>query len=229
MWYVLQTLTGKEESLVQMIKKIVSKDSYEDCFVAYYERIWRLKQQSIIHVERLFPGYVFILSDTPKELFLQLKKVPTMSKLMSDGGFTFLTLEKEEVVFLENMLGQNRIVQLSYIETDGNGRILSVAGPLKNYMAQVIKFQFKKRYVLIRLRMFGVEKTIVLGIVLNEDLKQEIDYGKAETPPELPEVYSTSFSDDIQSIAAGDCIKVITGTLENMSGVIYKIKKKQLK
>lgn len=46
---------------------------------------------------------------------------------------------------------------------------------------------------------------------------------------ELPEVYSTSLSNDIQSIAAGDCIKVITGTLENMSGVIYKIKKKTVK
>ena len=37
MWYVLQTLTGKEEELVRMIKKIVPCELYSDCFVAYYE------------------------------------------------------------------------------------------------------------------------------------------------------------------------------------------------
>ena len=68
MWYVLQTLTGKEEELVRMIKKIVTPDSYSDCFIAYYERIWRKQQQSIVHVERLFPGYAFIITVNPKEV-----------------------------------------------------------------------------------------------------------------------------------------------------------------
>ena len=80
MWYVLQTLTGKEDELVRMIKKMVSPDLYTDCYIAYYERVWRKQQESIVHVERLFPGYVFIISENPDEIFLQLKKVPAMSK-----------------------------------------------------------------------------------------------------------------------------------------------------
>ena len=69
MWYVLQTLTGKEDELVRMIKKMVSPDLYTDCFIAYYERVWRKQQESIVHVERLFPGYVFIISENPDEIF----------------------------------------------------------------------------------------------------------------------------------------------------------------
>ena len=38
MWYVLQTTTGQEEKLVQMIQELVAPELYEDCFVAYYER-----------------------------------------------------------------------------------------------------------------------------------------------------------------------------------------------
>lgn len=69
MWYVLQTTTGQEEKLVQMIQELVAPELYEDCFVAYYERVWRKQQQSVVHVERLFPGYVFVVTQNPEELF----------------------------------------------------------------------------------------------------------------------------------------------------------------
>ena len=99
MWYVLQTMTGREEELVHYIEEIVPKELYTDCFVAYYERVWRKQQESVVHVERLFPGYVFIVSDTPKELYLCLKKVPAMSKMIADGNFDFLSIEEEEEAF----------------------------------------------------------------------------------------------------------------------------------
>ncbi len=54
MWYVLQTITGREEELVHYIEEIVPKELYTDCFVAYYERVWRKQQESVVHVERLF-------------------------------------------------------------------------------------------------------------------------------------------------------------------------------
>ena len=123
MWYVLQTLTGKEDELVRMIKKMVSPDLYTDCFIAYYERVWRKQQESIVHVERLFPGYVFIISENPDEIFLQLKKVPAMSKMIADGEFTFLPIEQEEETFLDNMLRADHIVRLSYVAMDGKGRV----------------------------------------------------------------------------------------------------------
>ena len=82
MWYVLQTTTGQEEKLVQMIRELVAPELYEDCFVAYYERVWRKQQQSVVHVERLFPGYVFVVTQDPEELFLAKKS----SRYVKAGG-----------------------------------------------------------------------------------------------------------------------------------------------
>lgn len=225
MWYVLQTMTGKEEELVQMIQKIVPRHLYKDCFVAYYERVWRKQQKSYIHVERLFPGYVFILSDKPEEIFIKLKNVPAMSRLIADENFHFLSLEKEEEIFFDKMLGNHHIVQLSYVETNGNGRVYQIFGPLKNYVTQVVSYQFKKRYAIIRLKMLGEEKTVALGIILNEDIKQEIEYGKVETPLEMPAFYRVAQPEFIQPFTIGDQVVVKSGTFENMSGVIWKIKK----
>ena len=37
MWYVLQTTTGQEEKLVQMIQELVAPELYEDCFATVYK------------------------------------------------------------------------------------------------------------------------------------------------------------------------------------------------
>lgn len=225
MWYVLQTVTGKEEELVQMIKELVSPNLYTDCFVGYYERVWRRQQQSIIHVERLFPGYVFIISEYPAELYLELKHVPRMSRLITGDDFEFLPMEKEEEGFFEELLAGNRIVKLSYVETNGKERVYRATGPLKNYMGQVVKYQFKKRYALVRIRLLGNEKIIALGIILREDVQQEIAYGKVEIPLTMPEFYRLEMADPEESLSVGDHVKVISGTLEDMTGVVWKIKK----
>ncbi len=225
MWYVMQTMTGEEAELVQMIKTLVSPDSYKECFVAYYERVWRKQQESIIHVERLCPGYVFIISDTPWELYLELKRVPAMSKLIFAGEQGFLPLEKEEESFFQDLLANEKIVKLSYVETDGKGKVYRISGPLEKYTDRVLKYQFKKRYAIIRFKILGIEKTVALGIILREDVRQEIAYGKVEAPISTPEFYHIENLDSKQSLALGDHVKVISGTLENMSGVIWKIKK----
>lgn len=227
MWYVLQTITGKEQELVQMIHKIVPQEMYEDCFVAYYERIWRRQQQSIVHVERLFPGYVFVLTERPEKLFFQLKRVPAMSKIMIDGDFTFLTLEREEEEFLREMLGPEHIVHLSHVKTDGKGKAVQVSGPLKQYKDRIVKYQFKKRYAIIRLKLIGVEKTAVLGIILDEDIRQEIAFGKVEARVKVPHLYKLPIAHEsgINSYAIGDQIQVVSGALKSMSGMIWKIKK----
>ena len=138
MWYVLQTMTGREEELVHYIEEIVPKELYTDCFVAYYERVWRKQQE---------------------------------------------------------------------------------------YADSIVTAQYKKRYVIIRLKMMGSYKTVALGVILKEDIQQEIRYGKVETPLEMPEFYHAAQPEKDHGYAAGDHVSVISGSFENMSGVIWKVKK----
>lgn len=170
MWYVLQTTTGQEEKLVQMIQELVAPELYEDCFVAYYERVWRKQQQSVVHVERLFPGYVFVVTQNPEELFFQLKKVPAMSKLVAADRYEFLPIKKEEETFFYDIFDLEHVVRLSYVETDDQGQMKKIHGPVGKYANRVRKCCFKKRYLIMDIPMGGVEKTVALGIKLKEDL-----------------------------------------------------------
>ncbi len=225
MWYVIQTLTGREEEVVRMVKKILPQNTYAGCFVAYYERIWRKQQQSLVHVERLFPGYVFIETEDPEEVYRCLKGVPAMTKLVSDGMFTFLPLERGEEDFLRDLLGDAHIVRLSYVEKDSRGHVFRVSGPLKKYLGQVVRYQYKKRYALIGVQLLGETKLAALGILLREDVRQELQYGKVEAPSVMPGVYQAEQPEKDPGFAVGDRVTVTSGELEGMTGVIWKVKK----
>ena len=188
-WYVLQTKTGGEEKLVEMIQRMIPGKFYGECFVIYHEQLWRRQQQNFIHVKRAFPGYVFITSREPEALFFCLKKLPAMVKMMAHDDDFFLPVEAEEEAFLKQMMNEQHVIGLSYLETDGKGRILRAAGPIKSCISQIVRLKFGKRYALVRLRLLGREKEIFFGIVLKEDLKEELWYGKVEAPIRVPEKY----------------------------------------
>ena len=179
MWYVLQTRTGEEEKLEGLIKRMVPKDLYGECFVICQEQLWRRRQQNFVHVKRAFPGYVFITSKEPKALFFCLKQVPAMARMIVDDEFSFLFVEREEAEFLKEIMDESHVIRLSYMLTDGRGQIQKVSGPLKACADRIVTCRYGKRHVLVRLKLLGKEKTVLLGIVLKEDVDRGSRYEKA--------------------------------------------------
>ncbi len=189
LWYVLQTRTGEEEKLVGLIRRMVPGNLYGECFVIYQEQLWRRQEKNLVQVKRAFPGYVFITSKEPEALFFYLKQVPAMSKMMADDTYSFLFVEREEEEFLKQIMDENHIIGLSYLETDRKGKIRRVSGPLENCVSQIERCRLGKRHVLVRLKLLGKEKTVLLGIVLDEDICRELKFGKVEAPIQVPERY----------------------------------------
>ena len=73
MWYVIQTLGGKEEETADMIRKMVSSYYMEECFVPKRERMKKFHGSWNKVEEVLFHGYVFVISQRPEELYQELK------------------------------------------------------------------------------------------------------------------------------------------------------------
>lgn len=118
MWYVIQTITGKEQELVNTIKQVMiyERKKYQRCFVIYQECAYRVHGVPEFHIEPLFPSYVFAETDTPEEFFLELKRVPRMSKLLGTEG-CFWSIHKEEEIFLCDMLEES-MQETERIESD---------------------------------------------------------------------------------------------------------------
>ena len=166
MWYVIQTQTGGEEKLVELIEKMIPKEHYDECFCMNRECVRKMEKGYEIFLRPLFPAYIFVVTDHPKRLFLQLKRVPRLTRLLSDQEDSFFSVSEEEQIFLEN---EEHIVQRSLVEVDDEGMIVKAYGPVGRYRNAIVRQRLRKRYVCIEQDFWGKKRKIYLGIRLRED------------------------------------------------------------
>lgn len=181
MWYVIQTITGKEQELVDTIKQMMfgEKKIYEQCFVIYQESARRKYGKLEFHVEPIFPSYVFAETDMPEEFFLELKRVPRMSKLLGTDG-CFWNIHEEEKEFLCHMIEEGKreemslknkgyLIRPSLVEVDEEGQIIKADGFLGCYIDKIVKQRLRKRSVIIEIPFCGKKRRIRLGVRLEGD------------------------------------------------------------
>lgn len=186
LWYLLRTWTGREEEMAKEIRRTVPPNLYQECFVIRQERIWRKQQKSIVHVEPMFPGCVFLTCKESGPLFGRLEQVPSLAGLMAGGKLPIYPMMEEDADFLMKISGEDHLVRLSYVVKDGQGKICRVSDPLKACRTQVERYQFKKRYAMVRHRLWGEDQAIVLGIILKEDAGRELLHENMEVSAEIP-------------------------------------------
>ena len=230
LWYAIQTYTGKEEKLVEMIRRVVPETLFGECFVPYFEQLHCWHQQNQIRVLRIFPGYLFLSTDDIESLFQRLKTVPAMSKIMTTGAFEFTPLLDGEAEFLLRIMDADHIVRLTYAATDGKNHVSYLSGPLEMCRDHIQSYQFRKRYAQIRLNIAGQEKTARMGLILNDDVRRETAYGKVEAPVRTPEKYEIPVSKAAaDGLELGDQVAVIEGAFEGNTAVISQIKKDEVR
>ena len=168
MWYVIQTSTGEEEELITMIERIVPKGYYEECFCIRRERFRKIGGRDEIDLYPLFPAYVFVVTENPKRMFLELKRVPKLTKLLSDQQDSFFCVDEDEEMFLKSVQDEKHVVRRSLVEVDA-GRIIGAEGPVGVYFDRIVKQRLRKRYVWIEQEFLGRKRKVYLGIRLKED------------------------------------------------------------
>ena len=199
MWYVMQTITGKEQELADVIWRVLTgeRKKYERCFVLYQEYDRRSGGKLEACIEVLFPSYVFVETDAPEEFFLELKHIPKMSRLLGAEGF-FWSINKEEELFLQRMLEKSDagydgieeksnkknakkkqeksyFIRPSLVWTDETGEIKGANGILGEYLDKIVKQRLRKRSVVIEIPFCGKIRRMRLGIRLAGD---KDEYGK---------------------------------------------------
>lgn len=179
-WYVIQTKVNEEEKLVQMVETMLSKKEglYEECFVPKYDNIWKLQGMCLVDTEVLFPGYVFVITNQPEELYTELKQVPKFSKILGESGEreekNFVSLMPREQEFMENILDRkDHVAHRSIVRRDGRGMIVQAEGPLKHYVDRIVKVDYPHRKLLIEMDLFGQKRRVKFCFMGEEDCIKE--------------------------------------------------------
>ena len=173
MWYVIQTQTGGEEKLVELIEKMIPKEHYEECFCMIRECVKKTENGYQILKRPLFPAYIFVVTDHPERLFIELKRVPKLTKLLSDQEDTFYNVSEEEEIFLKNVQNEEHVVRRSLVQVDQEGTIVKAEGAVGVYLKNIVRQRLRKRYVCVEQEFLGEKRKIYLGIKLESDKEVE--------------------------------------------------------
>lgn len=174
MYYVMQVAPGKEAETELFIMKKISQDVFSSCFhlVRHEKKKFRGEWQD--RCEKLLPGYVFINSENVEELYLALKNVPMLTKLLGFGRDAITALTDQEAEWLETLIlvdqnGKiNGEVPLSRIELDEEDEIRFLSGPLQAMEGRIKRIHLHRRIAEVEVNFMGRKTLIHLGIDLVE-------------------------------------------------------------
>lgn len=166
----MQVAPGKEAETERYILERISDEYYSSCF--YPVRCVRKKFHGKWYdkCEKLLPGYVFIKSEDAYKLYLELKKVPMLTRLLGQDKEFVMALTEQETAWLEKIIpvALDGVVKaeipLSKVEVNEENEIQILCGPLKNMEGLVKKINLHKRIAEIEVKFMGRTTIIYLGI-----------------------------------------------------------------
>lgn len=168
MWCVVQVKTGTEEKIRQQIRTIISPKICQNCEIPYY--VCKKRYLGEWHKEEkiLFPGYVFLVTEEPEALLWELRKIPSITKLLRLEQ-EILSITEAEQKFLERLCGEEQKAEMSY-GIVVNDTIQIISGPLKGMEGLVRKIDRHKRFAWIEQMMFGEKRLIRVGLEIVEKI-----------------------------------------------------------
>ncbi len=187
LWYKLKTWYGGEEALVKEIRRTVPPYLYKEVFVIYNERNLRRQQRSMIELEPLFKGCVFLTCEGTESLFRRLDKIPAISRLIATGYLSMFPLMEQDARFLEAISGEDHVVHLSYVLREAVGSAYCrVYGPLEYLLDDIEKIRFSSRFAKTHKKLWGEDTVIPLGLLLDVDVGGKALYKGTEAVTEPP-------------------------------------------
>ena len=172
MWYVVQVKSGEEQEMKALLEAVKKPGAYSRCFTPLYEEVRRSAGKSQIYFRRLFPGYVFLEGDDPRQILESLREIPEFTKLLGvveeDGSKLFIPIAMEDEKFLDTLF-EDGIMHVSYIHLARTGRIDQIAGPLANYREHITKLEMRHRMAIVEAEMFGKKRRVRFGLWTDDD------------------------------------------------------------
>ena len=161
-WYLLSCRKQEEKKILTICKKKLPQSVADDIFILTFDRMRRY--EGTWHLERqlMFPGYVFLISGDPEQLYRSLKPVIGLTKLLKTGD-QIISLTESEIQFLLRFGGTEQLVKMStgFVE---QAQVIILDGPLKGMEGYIKKIDRHRREASLELPMFGRILDVKVGL-----------------------------------------------------------------
>ena len=152
--YAIQVASGQEAKVEELIRRFVDEALVGEIFVPRFESMRRWKGEWHKRTERLTPGYLYVETSDAEKLALQLRRVPTFTKVLGNNE-VFIPLNDEEVAWLNAFTGgDRRVIEMSEGIVEGN-KVIVLRGPLRGHEAEIKRIDRHRRMAELEVSMLG--------------------------------------------------------------------------
>ena len=161
MWYVIHTLTGKEQNCKQQCEKYVDRAGYTKIFIPQYITKKHFKQEWHEVKKTLFPGYVFVDTETVDSVIEGMRQFGQYTRVLQDGE-TVSPIRESEEKFLADMMDEEYVVHYSEGFLIGE-EVCILSGPLRNYKGCIRTVDRHRRVAKLEIPVFGGMTPVEVG------------------------------------------------------------------
>lgn len=167
MWYAVQVETGREETVREYFHRLVDRSVYNEIFVIRFNRMKKFYGKWHKESSVMFPGYIFIDTDTPEPAYEELKKVPVFTSLLGRDKQYFVPIERSKEELFRSMVDDNHEIAISTGLIEGD-KVIITDGPLAGKEAMIKKINRHKRIAILNVTMFGESVGVTVGLEIVE-------------------------------------------------------------
>lgn len=167
-WYVLRTLSGKEEVVLSILKKIEAFSEFE-VFCPKRRLGWRKSGRVISIIRPLFEGYLFVSVNSINigkfDSLLRTYKMNLIKLVRSAGSLVPISFEEKQL--LQGLMDCERVVEVSMV-AKVKEQFKVIDGPLKGFEHMIKNFSNRNRRITVEIPVLQEKKIIELeGILIN--------------------------------------------------------------
>ena len=162
MWYVIQVQTGREEQIIEEAGKYQVQEYFDNMFAPHCVKKKKYLGQWHTQQEILFPGYLFVISSRPEELYKDLNLSPRLTGLLGTGE-KWTSMSDEDIEIVELLSGEEHLMKFSegYIQGD---RVTVTRGPLKGLEGSISRIDRHRRLAWLTVELFGRTVELQAGL-----------------------------------------------------------------
>lgn len=223
MWYVLQTMSGEEQKCINLCSAILDRECYNEFFIPRHIIKKRYCKEWHDKLKVMFPGYVFVDSNSIEELYEQLRIVPQLTKMLRNADkVSPITLQEQE--FLSGIMDEDYIVRYSEGFIVGQ-RVCITEGALRDVSGHIKKVDRHRRIAYLDIDFFGRDTPVEVGLSAvarvteeefekirqrNIDENEKMNQGNAE--------YNDESEDSSEEDVKRSRVQILDGMFKGMYG-----------
>lgn len=195
--YVLQVISGKEDSVYNELKNIGFKALIPKVYI--YTRKAKKWEKTL---NTLFKGYVFIDIDYNAENYYKIKEITGVVGFLRNDTLplSISKLEEEWVKILSSF--ENR--DITKIGFDEFKKAYVIDGSLKHFESKITKVDKHKRSVTFEIKLLDELRTISLGVDFEDDDTKDLEEVEVEVEAkvedEVVEVKKTKKVEKVEKV-----------------------------